>query len=83
MNASMEKNRLTRVGLGVLIMALLLALAFLLLNILHAVNAPTSAAPRGAKNLWQAQNSQMTLEESAQRAEARAGLGRGCRPPPR
>jgi hypothetical protein len=72
MNASMGKNRLTRVGLGVLIMALLLALAFLLLNILYAVNAPTSAAPRGAKTLWQAQDSQMTLEESAQQADARA-----------
>lgn len=72
MNASTGKNRLTRVGLGVLIMALLLALAFFLLNILYAVNVPTSAAPRGTKNLWQAQDSQMTLEEAAQQAEVRA-----------
>lgn len=68
----MEKNRLTRVGLGVLIMALLLALAFFLLNILYAINAPTSAAPPGHQNLWQARDSQMTLEESAQKAETRA-----------
>ena len=67
-----SKNRLTRVGLGVLIMALLLALAFFLLNILYAVNTPTSAAVRGAQSLWQTKDSQMTLEESVQRAEARA-----------
>jgi len=68
----MKKNRLTRVGLGVLIMALLLALAFFVLNILYAVNAPTSAAPTSRTNLWQAKDSQMTLEESAQKAETRA-----------
>jgi len=70
--ATMEKNRLTRVGLGVLIMALLLALAFLLLNILYTVNAPTNAAPRGRMQLWRAQDSGMTLEESMQQAEVRA-----------
>lgn len=68
----MEKSRLTRVGLGVLIMALLLALAFFLLNILYTVNTPTSAAPRGPRTIWEARDSQLTLEESAQRAEARA-----------
>ncbi|MGC9395926.1 MAG: hypothetical protein ACP5J4_13860 [Anaerolineae bacterium] len=67
-----NKSRLTRVGLGALIMALLLALAFFLLNILYTVNAPTSAAVRGRQSLWQAKDSQMTLEESAQRAVTRA-----------
>jgi len=68
----MEKTRLTRVGLGVLIMALLLALAFFLLNILYTVNAPTSAAPRGKTQIWRAVDSGITLEDSAQQAEARA-----------
>ncbi|MBN2392124.1 MAG: hypothetical protein JXR84_15460 [Anaerolineae bacterium] len=67
-----NKSHLTRVGLGVLIMALLLALAFFLLNILYAIDAPTSAAVRGRQSLWQAKDSQMTLEQSAQRADARA-----------
>lgn len=67
-----NKSRLTRVGLGVLIMALLLALAFFLLNILYAVNAPTNAARPSSVGLWRAQDSQMTLEESAQRADTRA-----------
>ena len=67
-----NKSRLTRVGLGVLIMALLLALAFFLLNILYAVNAPTNAARPSNVGLWRAQDSQMTLEESVQRADARA-----------
>jgi hypothetical protein len=67
-----KKTQLTRVGLGVLIMALLLALAFFLLNILYAVNAPTSAAPHGRTQIWRATDSGMTLEESAQKAEARA-----------
>lgn len=68
----MEKNRLTRVGLGVLIMGLLLALAFFVLNILYTVNAPTSAAPRGKTQLWRGKDSGMTLEESMRQAEARA-----------
>ena len=67
-----NKNRLTRVGLGVMIMALLLALAFFLLNILYTVNTPTSAARPSSVGLWRAQDSQMTLEQSAQRADARA-----------
>jgi len=70
--ATMEKNRLTRVGLGVLIMALLLALAFILLNILYSVSAPANVAPRARTQIWRAQDSGMTLEESMQQADARA-----------
>ncbi len=68
----MNKTQLTRIGLGVLVMALLIILGVILLNLLAATNHPTTAAPTGRTQIWRAADSGLTLEESEQRAVARA-----------
>jgi hypothetical protein len=67
-----DKTRLTRIGLGVLILVLLVTLALILLSLLNVVGTPTTAAPTGKTQIWRAADSGLTLEASAQQAEARA-----------
>ena len=66
-----DKTQLTRIGLGVLILVLLVTLALILLNLLNVGGAPTTAAPRGKTQVWRAADSGLTLEASAQQAEVR------------
>lgn len=68
---AISKEQLTRIGLGVLILALLVTLAFILLNLLNVIGTPTTAAPTGRTQIWRAADSGLTLEASAQQAEAR------------
>ncbi len=69
---AINKEQLTRIGLGVLILVLLVTLAFILLSLLNVIGTPTTAAPTGKTQIWRAADSGLTLEASAQQAAARA-----------
>jgi len=73
MSARVKESLPARIGLGLLALILLLALAWILVSLMRISTEakPLQSSPR-AERMWQGGISQVPLEDAAQRAQARA-----------